>query len=370
MRLHLLSVPHTVTTSEWTHCAFTMKVKRMSPMMRAQGIEIVHYGVAGADSGASEDVDLMNQDEAQALLGHPYDPHGAKFFGDDATAGSPLYRQFNLYAREALAERVAPGDLILLPFGYAHDAAVRGLPALTQGAGAIESGIGYFDCLLPWRVYESHAGRHVVMAKEARHGVQPDGPRLEAVVPNYYDVDEWPMSSGGPAIVFMARLTDGKGVPTFLDMARARPDQPFVLAGQGDPLHWGPLPHNVHYVGPVIGARRAELLGNAKAIVAPSRYVEPFGGVVVEAALCGTPAITADFGAFTETVLHGVTGLRCGGLAEFVAAVDEVEALDRRVVARRARKLYSMSRVGGLYAKVFERASAAALAGRFPADGW
>ena len=341
----------------------------MSPMMRAMGWEVLHYGVENAQSGATEDVVLMDRAEQETLLGHALDPHSPSFFGNDAVDGSPLYRQWNLYAREALKERLEPGDLVLLPFGHAHAAAVRDLPQLDR-AGAIESGIGYYDCLLPWRVYESYAVRHGVMAKEGRYGVQPESARLEVVIPNYYDLNDWPERLGGSAVVFMARLTEGKGVPTFLAMARAHPDIPFVLAGQGDPMAFGELPSNVDYIGPVVGKARAELLGKARCVVAPSRYIEPFGGVVVEAALCGTPAITADLGAFSETVLHGITGLRCNTEAQYIAAVDEIGSMKRKTVRQRAVRLYSMERVGRLYDAVFHQAREMAAAGRFPRTGW
>jgi glycosyltransferase involved in cell wall biosynthesis len=366
MRVHLLALPHTVTHPEWSHCAFTQKVVRLSPMLRAQGIHVTHYGNEGSASGADVDVTIMGNAAQEALLGHALEPHGAKFFGDDANATTALYQHWNATARAALEELVAPGDVILLPFGWGHDAAVRDLPVLARGAAAIESGIGYFDCCLPWRIYESHAVRHVVMAKEGRHGVQPDGPRMETVIPNYYAVDEWPLADGGPALVFMARILEGKGVPTVLAMARARPDVPVVLAGQGNPLEWGPLPSNVHYVGPVIGRRRAELLGNALAIVCPSRYVEPFGGVTIEAALCGTPAITADFGCYTETIEPGVTGVRCTAIDEYVDAIETVRGLHRPTVRARAVARYAMPVVGQQYARVLARAQSVALAGGYP----
>ena len=372
MRLHLLSIPHTVTDASFGHCAFTQKVRKMGPMMRAQGYEVLHYGVDGADSGASADVVLMGQDEHQALLGHPYhaqDAHGG-FYGDDAVEGNSVYAQWNLYAREELKARVEPGDLILLPFGHAHAPAIRGLPILAQGAGAIESGIGYLDSLLPWRIYESESCRHAAMAKEGRWGVHEHSPRLEYVIPNYWVPDDWPEGPGGDAIVFLGRVTEGKGVPWMLELARLRPDVPFKIAGQGTlKPEWGDIPDNVQVLGP-LNAERAHYLGTARAIIAPSRYIEPFGGCVVEAALTGTPAITSAYGAFTETVEDGVTGYRCQTLEEWLRAIDAVAELDRHAVRARALSRYTVDVIGPQYARVFRAMGERLAAGTFPATGW
>jgi glycosyltransferase involved in cell wall biosynthesis len=369
MRLHLLSIPHTVTTKAFAHCAFTQKVYKLPRMLRPLGYEVIHYGVAGSDSGANVDVILMEQDEHLDLLGHPYHAQPKGFYGDDAKADSPLYRQWNLYARDALKEYVQPGDCILLPFGHAHASAVRDLPVLKAGASAIESGIGYYDCLLPWRIYESEAVRHGCMAKEGRVGVHHASNRLEFVVPNSYDVDEWPEGAGGDAVVFLGRLTEGKGIPLILELAALRPDVPFVLAGQGDPDAFGDVPPNVTFLGPLT-TERAAFLGNARAIIAPSRYVEPFCGTVVEAALCGTPAITSAFGAFTETVAHDRTGFRCQTMREFVRAVDAVRGLNRKDVRARARRLYGLRSVAKGYDAVFQTVADETRRGRFPLTGW
>ena len=372
MRLHLLGIPHSVTTRDWSHCAFTQKVVKFARMMRPMGHEVIHYGVEGSDSGADEDVILMDQEEHQQLLGHRY-AHGTRPYGEDAVDNSPCYRQWNLYAREELKLRVGPGDLILAPFGHAHAAALRDLPILKAGAGALESGIGYFDTLLPWRVYESFAVRHAVMAKEGRYGVTMESSRLEFVVANYYDLEDWPDATAGSRakapVVFLGRLTEGKGIRQVLQTAAARPDVRFQIAGQGEIDAWGPLPKNVEYLG-VLGDNRAQVLGKARAIIAPSRYVEPFGGAVVEAALCGTPAITSDFGCFAETVAHGITGFRCQTERQFAEAVDRVLGLDRRRVRERAIRLYSMPRVARLYDDVFRVCAERLEAGTFPATGW
>lgn len=369
MRLHLLGIPHTVTTKDFAHCAFTQKVYKFSRMMVPLGYEVIHYGVEGSDSGASEDVVLMGQEEHQRLLGHPYNHDPAAFYGNDAQADSEVYRQWNLYARDELKQRVEPGDCILLPFGHAHAPAIRDLPNLKAGASAVESGIGYFDTLLPWRIYESEAVRHGCMAKEGRAGVHSSSARLEFVVPNSYDVDEWPEGPGGEAVVFLGRLTEGKGVPLILELARLRPDVPFKLAGQGDLTQFGQVPTNVEYVG-ALNAERAAYLGNARAIIAPSHYIEPFCGTVVEAALCGTPAITSSFGAFTETVAQDRTGFRCQTIRQYLDAIDAVAALNRKDIRARARRLYGLRSVGRAYDAAFRVIEERTKAGAFPTSGW
>jgi glycosyltransferase involved in cell wall biosynthesis len=86
-------------------------------------------------------------------------------------------------------------------------------------------------------------------------------------------------------------------------------------------------------------------MGKAKGVFVPTQYCEPFGGVAVEAQLCGTPVITTDFGAFTETVEHGKTGYRCHTLDHFVWAANNVGKLDPNYIRARAVANYSMSRV-------------------------
>ncbi len=44
---------------------------------------------------------------------------------------------------------------------------------------------------------------------------------------------------------------------------------------------------------------RLALLGKAKSVLMPTYYLEPFGGVHVEAQLCDTPVITTDWSAFS-----------------------------------------------------------------------
>jgi glycosyltransferase involved in cell wall biosynthesis len=115
------------------------------------------------------------------------------------------------------------------------------------------------------------------------------------------------------------------------------------------------IPQYGEYVGAVGPEQRAELMGNAIATFVPTLYLEPFGNVNIESQACGTPVITTDWGAFTETVVEGVTGFRCRSVEEFILATQNVKNLDRKAIRDRAVSLYSVDVIAKQYEKYFNR---------------
>jgi glycosyltransferase involved in cell wall biosynthesis len=354
MKVWLLGVPHSLPDDTQTHCAFTGGTMVWPRMMRAQGVHVIYIGVEGADVGANEHIEVMTRAEHRELLGHDYNttPVGA-----DARVDSPLVRQWNYYARAALEDRMEPGDIVALPFGRLHEATITGLPMLaSKQCAAFESGIGYPNPFLPFRVYESECWRHVLMQAEARAGVSFESARLEWVVPHYFEVARWPFVAEPTEknrIVFLGRIGTTKGCDLIPKLAADRPDLTFVLCGDGDPTPFLAYP-NVTYQPAISGAARAEYLGNARAIICPSRYVEPFGYAHMEAMFTGTPVISSSFGVFTETVEQGCTGFRCQTRREWLAALDGILGLDRAYIRDRAIARCSTEVVGPRYVKVLD----------------
>jgi len=111
---------------------------------------------------------------------------------------------------------------------------------------------------------------------------------------------------------------------------------------------------DVRYVGTVGAEERNELMGNAKALFVPTYYIEPFGGVAVEAQLCGTPVITTDWGVFSENMVHGVTGYRCRTYDDFLWAAQNAPSLDPYACREFAETNYSIKRVSKMYEKYFQ----------------
>jgi glycosyltransferase involved in cell wall biosynthesis len=267
-------------------------------------------------------------------------------------ANLPIWKAFNAKCIGAIKKRAQPGDFLCIIGGDSNKRIAAAFPELI----CVEFGIGYGGVFAPFRVYESYAWMHTVTgAQTVLHGGSAhdtDGRFYDQVIPNYFEVEDFPFGDGGDDyLLYVGRLTARKGLVIVGDIAR-RTGLKLVVAGAGD---MNLIPEGAEYLGVVGPAERAKVMGAARCIITPTIYIEPFGGVAVEAQLCGTPAITTDWGAFSETVQHGKTGFRCHTLAEFCWAVDQAPTLDREYVRERAISMFSTETVKYRYQAYFER---------------
>jgi glycosyltransferase involved in cell wall biosynthesis len=80
-------------------------------------------------------------------------------------------------------------------------------------------------------------------------------------------------------------------------------------------------------------AQKNELLGRSACLSMPIEWDEPFGIVMTEALVCGTPVVGFARGSVPEVVEDGVTGFHCRDVASMV---DAVRRLPNRGRARGA----------------------------------
>ena len=271
IRLHLPAIPHTITTNEFSHCAFTGKVLRFGLMMINQDYEVYHYGVETSESNATKQIDLFTKEEWDNLRILSYqelhpsltrddiqerlsDPK--KFVGDLANASTSLYKQFNQRFRVELQKhyRNTSTDIVCIPFGRAYQEALMSLNVIV-----VETGIGYDESFATYRIVESYAHMHYICCVEKI--VHPSNYWFN--VPNYYDITEWPFvhKPKKPKIGYYGRICQIKGLDIFIEISKTFNLVEFVMCGQGDPepfLKQGSDTGNLKYKPPIHGKERGE----------------------------------------------------------------------------------------------------------------
>jgi glycosyltransferase involved in cell wall biosynthesis len=189
------------------------------------------------------------------------------------------------------------------------------------------------------------------------------------VVHHGLDPSRFPLGNGeGDYAVFLGRFSPCKGPDLAIAAARAA-RVPIRLAGEihssedAGPAWSGQVARSlslpgVLHVGKVGGVRKTRLLCGARALLMPLRWEEPFGLVMIEAMLCGTPVIAFPRGAAPEIVEHGLTGFLVEDVDEMAAVLARLIGFDRASCRRRARRRFSAARMAAEYQRIYEKATA------------
>jgi len=343
MRFHVLGVPHTVTRKDYSACAFTQKAFKFCKMMRKRGHFIIHYGHNESEADCDEQVSITDNELFEKSYGH-YDWKKELF---KHNTGDLCNKTFCERAIVEVGKRKKPNDILLMFWGIGHDSIAKAHPDMIS----VEPGIGCYNRPCgQFNIYESYAVMNQIYGQE-----KWEPKWFDAVIPNYFDLDDFEFrAKPGDYFMYLGRIIESKGIGIAVEIAK-RTGLKLKVAGQGDfkeQLGFDPPPH-VEVVGYLEPAERDDMLRGARALLAPTHYNEPFGGVTIEALLCGTPIITSDWGAFSENNLHGITGYRCRTIEQFEWAAKNIDKIDRRVCREWAAKNFSLERVALMYEEYF-----------------
>src|SRR5262249_26409485 len=190
-------------------------------------------------------------------------------------------------------------------------------------------------------------------------------PRLHpvAVIPHGVDSSQF-TSRPRPQdyLCYLGRFTWGKDPCAAIAAAQALGLR-LLLAGPENEYyreHVEPLVDGkrVEYIGWVGAADRDRFLGNGRALLSPIQEPEPFGLVLAEAMMCGTPVAAMRLGAVPEVVDEGVTGYSAVSAEDYLEAVRQALTLDRRRVRDRAMELFSAERMARQCLEVYRQVAA------------
>jgi glycosyltransferase involved in cell wall biosynthesis len=344
-RFHVLGIPHTITVPEYSTCAFTQKVVKLCKMLTANGHRVIHYGHKASVVDCVEHVTVTtDKDLLDSYGSHDWRKSGWPSFAKT----DPVYIAFYANAILAIKRRGKPGDFLLCSFGDWHRPVADACPELL----VVESGIGYPDgAFAKFRVYESYAIMHAYQGQQKIARSSNDFWH-DAVIPNAFDLKDFTFSEKKQDyFLFLGRVTDAKGVHIAAQISQAT-KTPLIVAGPGDYdlSSYGSQIQKIGVVGP---AERMRLLRDARALLAPSTFMEPFCGVQVEAMLSGTPVISSDWGALAEYNKHGRTGYRCKTFEHFEWAARNIGKIEPKACRDWAIR-FSLENVAPMYDEYFQ----------------
>ncbi len=169
-------------------------------------------------------------------------------------------------------------------------------------------------------------------------------PRLDlncvATVHNGIDPNRYtfhPEPDNPPYLAFLGRMSPEKGPHLAIEIAQ-RTGWKLKMAGKVDPVdqeffETQVKPHcdgqQIEYLGEAKHEDKSVLLGGAVATLFPITWREPFGLVMVESMVVGTPVIAMNLGSVPEVIADGKTGYICNTVEECVAALDKISDLSR-----------------------------------------
>jgi glycosyltransferase involved in cell wall biosynthesis len=110
---------------------------------------------------------------------------------------------------------------------------------------------------------------------------------------------------------------------------------------------------SVEFIGEIGEHQKAEFLGNARALLFPIDWPEPFGLVMIEAMACGTPVVAFKAGSVPEIIDNGVNGVVVETIDQAVEAVLRLESLDRAKVRAAFEKRFTVERMALGYLDIY-----------------
>ena len=350
---HIIGVAHSIANGDYPTDPFTNKAMFMAKALYEEGHTVYYYGVEGGEVDCTEHIDIVPKE----IFKKQYPDHASTVKTAFATAEGVAWDAFYKNGITEIQKRIkgdGSRDFALAFFGWP-------IQQITDhiSCNIVEPGIGHpgpYPDGKAYRIWESYAWQNFMYGKEKRDDLDKWPTHYSTVINTMVDPRDFPFSDEKEDyFMFMGRVNWGKGISVAVEVANYF-NKRLVVAGAGD-LNLA-LPDNIDkknidFVGVLKHNEKCEYLKKAKAFFCPSLYIEPFGHVVVEAGMCGTPVLCTDFGAFTETVLQGKTGFRCRTFNDYIEGVNNLSSINPFECRQLAVERFSIKKLLPVYYKFF-----------------
>ena len=342
-----------------------MRIAQIAPLFetvpprRYGGTERVVSWLTEALVAAGHEVTLFASGDSttQARL-VPVVPQARRFVANFETNNAPYARMLELVARQAAEFDVLHFHIDFHPFPLFSR---LGVPFLTTLHGRMDqewtqSIYGLYPDVNLVSISDSQRrpAPNLGWAGTVLHGMPQD---LLRPVPRR-DGDQ-----GGDYLAFLGRISPEKGIDRAIRIAQRAGLTLKVAAKVGEedrawydqvmaPLLAG---GGVEFIGEIDDSQKPAFLSNARALLFPIAWPEPFGLVMIEAMACGCPVIAYPLGSVPEVIEDGRTGFIVQDEDQAVAAVARVGELHRQAIRSRFEERWSAQRMAEDYVAIYQR---------------
>ena len=173
----------------------------------------------------------------------------------------------------------------------------------------------------------------------------------------------YPQPDNPPYLAFLGRISPEKGAHLAIEIAK-RSGWHLKIAGKVDIVdreyyEQEIKPHidgeQIEYLGEANHAQKSVLMGGAVATLFPITWREPFGLVMIESMVTGTPVIAMKLGSTSEVIVHEKTGFLCESVEECIAANEPSRELDRSACRQHAVDRFSVKTMVDGYEAVYRQ---------------
>lgn len=188
-----------------------------------------------------------------------------------------------------------------------------------------------------------------------------------ATVYNGIQIERFPFQAEpdlkNPYITFLGRISEEKGAHLAIKLAKETGHK-LIMAGKVDKhdLEYyesivKPLIDNkqIIYIGELGHEAKCLLLKNALATIHPVTWPEPFGLVMAESMLCGTPVLALNQGSIPEVIKDKETGFIEDNIDNLIKRVNDIDQIDRIACRKHVENNFSAQKMADGYLSAYEK---------------
>src|SRR3989344_7388553 len=231
-----------------------------------------------------------------------------------------------------------------------------------------------------WRLKHFRNDNYIFISKSQERNFRNLAKSI-GVIYHGVDIKKFAYENGeGEYLAFLGRYIEEKGV---LEAIAAAKKSDLTLKMIGDDAY-RVLPYYQNNILPNLKkgsiedesffgeGDRGTFLRNAKALLFPIQWEEPFGMVMIEAMACGTPVIAFNRGSVSEIVRDGLTGfiidqddtnrpnkgkwiIKKQGIEGLVEAIKRIDEIDRAACRKHVEENFTVEKMVHGYEEVYKK---------------